>query len=188
MSLHNHSALWKQFLGATIGGSIALALYGVYSFASPHVASLAAVLVTPQARIGIDASAVRTAETGISEQELLRIASRAQQIAQQSGGVSPDVQSVPVGEEQIATIVPHPVVVQESKGQSIENTHIATATANAWHADSVSAIQEPVFYAQGSQLASAGLGLWIAILGAVAGAALCLRRRIAACVLQNILR
>lgn len=189
MSVNDRPPIWKQLLGAAVGGSVALALYGVHSVASPHVGSLVGVLITPQARIGIDASAVRTAETGISEQELLRIASRAQQIAQQSGGVSPDVQSIPVHKEPVTiTADPSVVVAQELWEQPVENTPTAKANVNAWHAGSISTTQESVFYTQGSELASAGLGLWVAIFGAAAGAALCLRRRITACVLQNILR
>lgn len=71
--------IWKQLLGAVIGGSLALALYGIYTVSEPHLQGL---LVLPQAEEGAQSPGVaRVASKDISGRRLETIARRAQNIA-----------------------------------------------------------------------------------------------------------
>lgn len=95
--MHSHKPpLWKQLLGAAVGGSVALSLYGIYTVAEPTVT---AWLTVPKTTSDMP---VRVA--GVDEDRTAHIVSRAQQIAEEFGE-RPN-HSVPV--EEVVDIPPPP--------------------------------------------------------------------------------
>lgn len=77
---HKKPPLWKQLLGAVVGGSLALVIYGGYKMAAP---TLGAYITIPDLGIYSGSSQpVRTAARSIDEEKLDRISQRAVEISE----------------------------------------------------------------------------------------------------------
>ena len=77
---NDRAPLWKQLLGAVIGGSLALVIYSGYKFVGPKIT---AWMYTPQSLIDTKSDdALRVAETDLPDAELERMEHRQAGIAQ----------------------------------------------------------------------------------------------------------
>ncbi len=187
--------LWKQLFGAAIGGSLALALYGGYTVASPQIAKITGWLVMPQSRIETTSDEpVRIADTDLTEREVTRIAAHAQRIANDFS--SRQLAAAP--DEQMVGEPPAPVEVQPVEVDAVEQE-----IANAWgelDAAEPPAIAMPEvnagdrlmqeaqyagekqFYGKTGELPDSGIGVWLAAFAAAtfAAAYVIVRRRMQA--------
>lgn len=80
--------LWKQVLGAVIGGGLALALYYGYEYAKPKVS---AYLTLPPAERMYDLGSSHIADKTTDEGNRKRLLSRNARVAQQMEGAAPDL-------------------------------------------------------------------------------------------------
>lgn len=79
----NKPPLWKQLLGAATGAGIALALYGVYTWAEPYLQGSKAWLTIPQADIYSESTELsRVSDDSTDSRRVESIASRAREIAE----------------------------------------------------------------------------------------------------------
>lgn len=78
--MNEKQPLWKQFLGAAIGGSLALGLYYSYEFAKPKVTAL---LTLPPAERTYDLGTSHIADKTTDEGNRKRLLSRNVRVAQQ---------------------------------------------------------------------------------------------------------
>ena len=84
----NRQPLWKQVLGAIIGGALALALYYGYEYAKPKVTGY---LTLPPAERMYDLGASHIADKTTDEGNRKRLLSRNARVAQQMEGAAPDL-------------------------------------------------------------------------------------------------
>jgi len=197
MPTDDRPPLWKQLLGAAVGGSAAFLLYMGYTTASPDLGRLVGMLVTPQSRIETQSDEpVRVSDSDISETEYDRIARRAQEIALEFGApvasgsnvadeqVPPPVQAeedLPFGMAPVEQQIEDAWEGMEATGQPEEPVEQAPPVAYEFAG-------EPPAYGDTGELPDAGVGLWLATLVAVAGTSFLFRRKLIACARRAVVR
>lgn len=80
--MSNHPSLWKQLVGAVIGGSLGLLVYTAYEHSSPTVI---AWLTIPQKDLASNGEGSRMADNDPNNKENIRFEARAREIAQEFG-------------------------------------------------------------------------------------------------------
>lgn len=173
---NNRSPLWKQVLGAAVGGSLALMIYAGYQMTSTQLSSLTGILVLPQDRINADTTQdVRIADASLDEEQVKRITSRAQRIAADfskgAAGTTP--------EAEIVEIVP---ITLPQEQEIIEAWENVDTDVPAWDEEQIEFPEDPAFYGNTDELPDSGIGMWLATLVAFAGATIYLyRKKVIAC-------
>ncbi|MDD5469212.1 MAG: hypothetical protein PHO92_00205 [Candidatus Peribacteraceae bacterium] len=160
----NQPPLWKQIVGAVVGGSLALMIYAGYHATAPQLSKLAGILVLPQDRIDATAKGeVGIADKTLDPDQIERIASRAQRIAADlsSDGTGSPAQEMPI------EIVP----IELPQEQEIVEAWDAADTLDAeWDESALEFTGNPAFYGETAELPDSGVGAWLAALVALAGA------------------
>ena len=164
------SPLWKQILGAVVGGSLALLIYAGYQATAPQLSKLTGILVLPQDRINANAKGeVNAAESDLNEEQLKRIASRAQNIATD---LSADQAAENVSQDELVEIVPIALPREQEIIDAWGAADTAVESADpVWDESTVEFAEEPNFYGETDELPDSGIGVWLASLIAFAGAA-----------------
>ena len=170
--------LWKQLLGAVVGGSLALVLYNAYTFIEPR---LQGVLVLPQARIKTEHAldARRLAARDIPADRAARMTQRAREIAENlaehSAAVAPSdgtqydakkqdpVKRPKKAVTKRATVSVEDAVEREELHPAVERTGISEYVPVFYDTNDA-----PVSYAQ--QLPDSGVGLGSVALMSILGA------------------
>ncbi|MDD3896867.1 MAG: hypothetical protein PHU04_03440 [Candidatus Peribacteraceae bacterium] len=163
------SSLWKQVLGAVVGGSLALMIYAGYHATAPQLSKLAGILVLPQDRIDATAKGeVDVADKTLDPDQIERIVSRAQRIA---ADLSSDGAAIPAQEMPIE-IVP----IELPQEQEITEAWDEMDTAG-WDENELEFTGDPAFYGETNELPDSGIGAWLAALIAFVGAAAYLAKK-----------
>ena len=168
----DRAPLSKQIAGAVVGGALALMIYaGFTTLESPQSENLSGLLVTPQARLGLNEEGDhRIASKDIDEEEARRIASKTRQIANQFGASA--LEAI----EEAEVVLPEELEAQELVGD-IEEAWEEMEEQEWEDSDLEYSDEEPDFYGDTDELPDSGIGVWLASLIALFGATYFLYRR-----------
>jgi hypothetical protein len=181
----NRAPLWKQLVGALAGGSLALGLYGGYTFAKPQLQSLTGLLVIPQAYIKTNSTgSIRIADNDMEPWEVNRIADRAQRIAAEFSGTQNAAAPDEAAEDApVQMIQMEPLPEEAEIAEAWEATEQVAAEPEEWDDTKMEAMvqydkEEPPFYGNTDALPDSGIGMWLAafVSFAIAGALLVRRK------------
>ena len=199
--MSEHTPMSKQLLGAIVGATIALGLYETYEFATPHVQALLAPPLDVQQEQGADHGEQMEAQAEVvaHAKELLAASVPPSSIvAQVSSAASSTASSASTSSSSPRTREdPEYSRITAAKLREAERVRQQQAidAANAARARSSSSSsrhrlppaprQNPASTPAASDLPDSGIGLWVAVIGAL-GSALGMRyRRIAQAFAQR---
>lgn len=177
--------LWKQLLGAGLGASLALLLYGVYELSAP----LLLAYIPPQYRSAVETRMASKTPPDDTQKAFARIAARARKFVedtegQSSGGVENVVQEVekepavvleetPPSVQQEVPIKQEVLPVRKVAPRRLLGSVRTPATADVPVRVHPQTPHVP-------ELSGAGVALWGTILLALLGATFCERKRLRA--------
>jgi len=178
------SPFWKQILGAIVGAGAALALYGGYTTAAPH---LQAWLIAPQTQVdALQPGSARVSYEGISETKYKRFVARSQEIYTR---FSADGAPAPLRQNnQIDVPAPTPIDPSTLPPLPLAGTGVSVVRVHTQNS-SVSSImrRRTSIIDQGEKhriektpaLPSSGIGVWFSVcLAGLTAGGLVMRRRL----------